>query len=291
MMEAPSAPTDLKAFFASVRPAVDSALDNLLPAESVSPPIIHQAMRYSTLGGGKRFRPCLCIAGYLGGSDDWTAILPVAAAIEMIHSYSLIHDDLPAMDDDDERRGRPACHKKFNEAIAILAGDALLSLAFETLGRVDAFPPERMLHVVSVLAGVVGTREGMIAGQVLDIGAEGTKVTPTELELIHRSKTGALIGGSVWIGGYLAEFNEEKLARVSRYGECVGLAFQILDDVDDEMEGAGRDLGKATYPGIHGIEKSRAIARELLRSARQAVAPLGERSRILIELCDFLENR
>jgi geranylgeranyl diphosphate synthase type II len=290
-MEASSAPTDLSTFLSSVRPAVQSALDDLLPDESTAPSVIHQAMRYSTLDGGKRIRPCLCIAGYLARQDNWTPVLPVAAAIELIHSYSLIHDDLPAMDDDDERRGRPSCHRKFGEAIAILAGDALLTLAFEALARTDAFPPDRMLQVISVLAGVAGTREGMIAGQVLDIQAEGKTVASAEIESIHRSKTGALIGGSVWAGAYLAELSEIELARVSKYGEAVGLAFQILDDIDEEVEGTGRDRGKATYPSIYGVDQSRTLARELLWSARHAVGPLGERSRILVELCDFLENR
>jgi geranylgeranyl diphosphate synthase type II len=291
MMEAPSAPTDLSRFLSSARPAVQSILEDLLPDESVAPSIIHQAMRYSTLGGGKQIRPCLCLAGYLARLDDWTPVLPVAAAIEMIHSYSLIHDDLPAMDDDDERRGRPSCHKKFGEAIAILAGDALLTLAFETLARTDTFPPDRMLQVISVLAGVAGTRDGMIAGQVLDIQAEGKTVAYPELESIHRSKTGALIGGAVWIGAYLAELSDIELARMSKYGEAFGLAFQILDDIDEEIEATGRDRGKATYPSIYGIDRSRTMARDLLGNARRAVAPLGERSRILVEFCDLLENR
>ncbi len=248
-------------------------------------------MRYSTLGGGKRIRPCLCIAGYMVGKDDWSPLIPVAASIEMIHAYSLIHDDLPAMDDDDERRGKPSCHVRFNEGIAILAGDALLTLAFETLARVKEFPAERMLRVIASLGRYAGASEGMIAGQVLDIEAEGKAVTPAELEFIHRSKTGALLGGAVWIGAYLGDLGEAELARISRFGECIGLAFQILDDIDDELDGNKRDEGKATYPHVHGFEKSKAVARELLHNARQAVAPFGDRARILAGICDYLEYR
>ncbi len=290
-MESPSASTDLSAFFERIRPAVESTLQKLLPGENVTPSIVHQAMRYSTLGGGKRIRPCLCIAGYIVGKDDWSPILPVAASIEMIHAYSLIHDDLPAMDDDDERRGKPSCHVQFNEGMAILAGDALLTLAFETLSGVKEFPPERMLQVISSLSRFAGTREGMIAGQVLDIEAEGKDVTAAELESIHRSKTGAFLGGAVWIGAYLGGLGPAELGWISRYGECIGLAFQILDDVDDELDGSNRDEGKATYPHVHGLEKSKVIARELLHNARQAVAPFGGRAHVLAGICDYLEYR
>jgi geranylgeranyl diphosphate synthase type II len=282
---------EFSTFSVRVRPAIESTLQNLLPPESFSPPLIHQAMRYSTLNGGKLVRPSLCIAGYGIARDDWTAVLPVAAAIEMVHSYSLIHDDLPAMDNDDERRGKPSCHRKFNEAIAILAGDALLTLAFETLARVKEFPAERMLQVISVLGSVAGTRGGMIAGQVRDIESEGMTVTSAELESIHRSKTGALICGALRIGAYLSGLDEVDLGRISKYGDSAGLAFQVLDDIDDEMEGRDRNQGKATYPGIHGLEKSRAVAHELLQNARQVVGPFGDRAKTLVDFCDYLENR
>src|SRR2546425_2213668 len=169
--------TELSAFFDRVRPAIEATLDGLLPAESSSPVQIHKAMRYSTLGGGKRIRSSLCVAAFAAYNENWKAILPVASAIEMIHSYSLIHDDLPAMDDDDLRRGKPSCHKQFDEAIAILAGDALLTLAFEVLARSKDFPADRMLQVVSALGRAAGSCGGMIAGQVLDIEAVGTPAT------------------------------------------------------------------------------------------------------------------
>jgi len=169
--------SELRAFFDRVRPAIDTTLGQLLPPETSSPSRIHQAMRYSTLDGGKRVRPCLCVAGFAAYKDDWTPILPVAAALEMIHSYSLIHDDLPAMDDDDFRRGKYSCHKQFDEAIAILAGDALLTLAFEVMARSDGFPPARMLKAMATLGSGAGWVGGMIAGQVLDIEAEEVPVT------------------------------------------------------------------------------------------------------------------
>src|SRR5438552_6055408 len=164
--------SELRAFFDRVRPAIDTTLNELLPPESASPERIHQAMRYSTLDGGKRIRPSLCVAAFSAYKDDWKPILPVASAVEMIHSYSLIHDDLPAMDDDDLRRGKPSCHRQFDEAIAILAGDALLTLAFEVLARSKDFPAERMLQAISILGRAAGSCGGMIAGQVLDIEAE-----------------------------------------------------------------------------------------------------------------------
>src|SRR5438876_778259 len=164
---------ELNAFFDRVRPAVESTLNDLLPAETTIPERIHQAMRYSTMDGGKRIRPSLCVASFTAYRDDWKTILPVASAVEMIHCYSLIHDDLPAMDDDDFRRGKPSCHKQFDEAIAILAGDALLTLAFEVLGRSNHFPADRMLKTIAALATASGSSGGMLAGQVFDIEREG----------------------------------------------------------------------------------------------------------------------
>src|SRR5207253_436751 len=206
--------SELNAFFDRVRPAIDATLSQLLPSESTSPERIHQAMRYSTLDGGKRIRPSLCVAAFSAYRDDWKPILPIASAVEMIHSYSLIHDDLPAMDDDDLRRGKPSCHKQFDEAIAILAGDALLTFAFEVLGRSKDFPPDRMLQVIVALGRAAGSVGGMIAGQVLDIEAEVTPANAQQLEAIHRSKTGALIGISVWIGAYLGGASGSDLEKV-----------------------------------------------------------------------------
>src|SRR5262245_49534613 len=283
--------TELAAFFERVRPAIDSTLGTLLPPETSTPQRIHQAMRYSTLDGGKRIRPCLCVAGFAAYQKEWRLVLPVAAAIEMIHSYSLIHDDLPAMDDDDFRRGRYSCHKQFDEALAILAGDGLLTLAFEVLARSTDFPPERVLRVIAVLGKSAGTSDGMIAGQVLDLEGENTEVTANQLEAIHRLKTGALIGAAVWIGAYLGGASVSDLSSIKTYCDRIGLAFQVVDDILDATDGHNRDEGKATYPGLYGLEKSRAIARDLMADARRALAPLEKRGELLLAFCDYLENR
>ncbi len=248
-------------------------------------------MRYSTLDGGKRIRPCLCVASYSAYNADWKPVLPVASAIEMIHSYSLIHDDLPAMDDDDFRRGKPSCHKQFDEPTAILAGDALLTLAFEILANAKPFPADRILRVAAVLSRAAGSVGGMIAGQVLDLEAEGAAISAEQLEAIHRSKTGALIGASVWIGAYLGGASEADLESVNRYCDRIGLAFQVIDDILDAGDGRDRDRQKATYPELHGLEKSRAIAHDLMQEARRAIVPIGSRAHLLLEFCDFLENR
>jgi geranylgeranyl diphosphate synthase type II len=195
------------------------------------------------------------------------------------------------MDDDDFRRGKYSCHKQFDEAIAILAGDALLTLAFEVMARSDGFSTERMLKVISVLGGSAGSSGGMIAGQVLDIEAEEVAVTSDQLEAIHKSKTGALIGAAVWIGAYLGDAPESDLARIRTYCDRIGLAFQVVDDILDATDGHNRDEGKATYPGVYGLEKSRQIAADLMADARGAVAPLGQRAQLLLAFCDYLENR
>lgn len=283
--------SELSEFFDRVRPAIDGTLGDLLPAGSAPPSRIHQAMRYSTLDGGKRIRPCLCVAAFATYQDDWKPILPVAAAIEMIHSYSLIHDDLPAMDDDDYRRGKPSCHKQFDEAIAILAGDGLLTLAFEVLGNTAAFSPNSMLRVISVLGRAAGTSGGMVAGQVLDLEAEGAAVSGEQLDSIHLSKTGALIGASVWIGAYLGGASESHFRNINKYCERIGLAYQVIDDILDSSDGSGRDEGKATYPALHGLAGSRSIAQALLEEARSALKPIGRRARLLMDFCDYLETR
>jgi geranylgeranyl diphosphate synthase type II len=283
--------SELNQFFDRVRPAIESTLDELLPPAEATPVRIHQAMRYSTMDGGKRVRPCLCVAAFGVYRDDWKKVLPAACAIEMVHAYSLIHDDLPAMDDDDFRRGKPSCHKQFDEAIAILAGDGLLTLAFEILGRMPAFPPDRMLRVISVLGAAAGSASGMVGGQVLDLEAEGAPVTAGQLEAIHRWKTGALISAAVWIGAYLGGALDSELANVKLFSERIGLLFQVVDDILDATDGSNRDEGKATYPGIYGLEKSRAIAHDVTEDARRALAPLGQRAGMLLAFCDYLEKR
>ena len=282
---------ELSAFFDRVRPAIDATLSELLPPSAASPVRIHEAMRYSTLDGGKRIRPSLCVAAFAVYRDDWKPILPIASALEMIHSYSLIHDDLPAMDDDDMRRGKPSCHKQFDEALAILAGDALLTLAFDVLARAKEFPADRMLHVMAALARAAGSSGGMIAGQVLDIEAEVTPADARQLEAIHRAKTGALIGASVWIGSYLGGASESDMEHIRVFCDRIGLAFQVIDDILDATDGSNRDEGKATYPGIYGLEKSREIAHQLMSEARKALASLGTRAQLLLDFCDYLESR
>jgi geranylgeranyl diphosphate synthase type II len=283
--------TELRAFLDEVRSAIEATLTELLPPQNDRPERIHDAMRYSTMDGGKRIRPALCVAAFTAYKQDWKPVLRVAAAVEMIHCYSLIHDDLPAMDDDDFRRGRPSCHKKFDEAIAILAGDALLTLAFEVLARSRQFPPERMVRVISALASASGSSGGMIAGQVFDLESEGVPVTREQLEAIHRSKTAALISVAVWIGSYLGEAPEADLANIKTYCDRIGLAFQVIDDILDATDGQNRDEGKATYPGLYGLDESRAIAHQLMKEARHAVEPLGARNKLLLAFCDYLEER
>jgi geranylgeranyl diphosphate synthase type II len=292
--------TDLRSFFDTVRPAVDAGLDALLPPEAAPPAELHRAMRYSVFAGGKRLRPALCIAAYSIYRQDSRDIVPVACALEMAHTYSLIHDDLPAMDNDDFRRGVPSCHRKFGEAIAILAGDALLTLAFETILGSAGFAPDRLANTSLQLARALGTRDGMIAGQVFDLEGEGKALDADRLEAIHRAKTGALLSASVWIGGYLGGASTDELKRILLFGERIGLAFQIVDDILDEtqpMEALGKTAGKdkqrrkATYPALFGIEASRRIAREQTDLAREAVRPFGARSELLAGIAEFLETR
>src|SRR5262245_56469641 len=282
---------ELSAFFDRVRPVIDASLDRLLPAESAAPQQIHQAMRYSIFAGGKRLRPALCVAGYEIMRSDWQQVVPVACAFEMIHTYSLIHDDLPAMDDDDFRRGIPSCHRAFGEAVAILAGDALLTLSFETIAACRHFEPQRLNEVIVRLARALGTRDGMIAGQVQDLAAEGRDLAIGELEAIHASKTGALLSTSVWVGAWLGGAKAEDLDALLLFGQKIGLAFQIVDDVLDVTESretlgktAGKDheRRKATYPSLLGVEQSRRNVRELTEQAREEVLHLGARAELLI---------
>ena len=292
--------TELRSFFDAVGPAIDASLDKLLPPESAPPEELHRAMRYSVLAGGKRLRPALCIAAYSLYDRDGLAIVPVASALEMVHTYSLIHDDLPAMDDDDFRRGILSCHKKFGEAVAILAGDALLTLGFETVLTNNHFEPRRLATAASRLANALGTRNGMIAGQVMDLQAEGQQLTADRLEVIHRAKTGALLTTAVWMGGYLGNAPPDELERLVTFGQKIGLAFQIVDDILDETQplevlgktaGKDRQRRKATYPALFGIEQSRQIVRALTAEAREAVLPFDRRGELLTGISEFLESR
>jgi geranylgeranyl diphosphate synthase type II len=284
----------LPAFFEEDRVAVDAALERFMPGEDVQPPSIHRAMRYSVQAGGKRVRPILCIESARIFSADITPVLPVACALEFIHTYSLIHDDLPALDNDDLRRGKP-----FNEATAILAGDALLTLAFETLANAP-IEPARRVAILSHVAASAGTVNGMVGGQVADIEAEGKAIEPAELEYIHRSKTAALIRASVVAGAIGGGADDENVARLKRFGETIGWAFQVVDDILDVEESsaalgktAGKDAAqkKATYPSLYGIEKSRQFAAELESRAMAEIAPYGQRAARLKELAEMIVHR
>jgi geranylgeranyl diphosphate synthase type II len=256
-------------------------------------------MRYSVFAGGKRIRPILCLETARIFSSDVTPSLHPACALEFIHTYSLIHDDLPALDNDDLRRGKPTCHKKFGEAIAILAGDALLTLAFETIGATPV-PAERRAAMLTEVAGAAGTINGMVGGQVADIEAEGKPVDPTMLEYIHRSKTAALIRASITSGALCAGAGSEDVARLRRFGETIGWAFQVTDDILDVEESsaalgktAGKDMAqqKATYPSVYGLERSHQIANDLAARAIAELTPYADRASRLREIAEFLVLR
>jgi geranylgeranyl diphosphate synthase, type II len=287
------------AFFEEDRLAVDAALEQLLPPDSVLPASIHQAMRYSVFAGGKRIRPILCLETARIFAPDVAAALHPACAIEMIHTYSLIHDDLPALDNDDLRRGKPTCHKKFGEATAILAGDALLTLAFETIASTPV-EPAHCVAIVKEVASAAGTVNGMVGGQVADLEAEGHRIAPEMLEYIHKSKTAALIRASVTAGALCAGAGAEDVARLRRFGEAIGWAFQVTDDILDVEESsaalgktAGKDIAqqKATYPAIHGLQRSHEIAHQLANNAVAELAPYGERAGRLRQVAEFLVIR
>jgi geranylgeranyl diphosphate synthase type II len=256
-------------------------------------------MRYSVFAGGKRIRPILCLETARIFNGDVSAAHYPACAIEFIHTYSLIHDDLPALDNDDLRRGKPTCHKKFGEAIAILAGDALLTLAFESIGATPV-PAERRVAILTEVATSAGTVNGMVGGQVADIEAEGRRVEPQMLEYIHRSKTAALIRASITAGALCAGASDDDVTRLRRFGETIGWAFQVTDDILDVEESsaalgktAGKDIAqeKATYPAVYGLERSHAIANDLATKAIAELAPFGERASRLREIAEFLVLR
>ena len=280
----------------------DDALAAALPDETQPPTELHRAMRYSVLGGGKRLRPLLVYATGLAFSAPLTRLDAVAAAVEIIHAYSLIHDDLPAMDNDDLRRGRPTCHVAFGEAMAILAGDALQALAFELLANDEAIEVDPTIRVAMLrtLAHACGS-VGMAGGQAFDLAAVGQRLSAQELERMHVHKTGALIRASIRLGAQAAGcIDDESLAALDRYGHCIGLAFQIRDDILD-IEGNSEQLGKTagkdeaankpTYPAILGLEASRAQLRELTDQALAAIEPLGLAATRLRELAVFVAER
>ena len=292
---------DLKPYLETRRALVDAALDRTLPAEETPPANLHRAMRYSVLAPGKRLRPILVIAGAESVGGAAPSVMDAACALELIHAYSLIHDDLPAMDDDDYRRGRLTNHKVFGEAMAILAGDALLTLAFRLIAdnasRMN--DPRMIARVVADVADAAGT-DGMVGGQVVDIESEGKTVTAETLEYIHLHKTAALIRASLRVGAMLAGAGAAALATVGDAGRELGLAFQIVDDILD-VEGtlaelgktAGSDerKGKATYPAVHGIEASRVEARTLIDRAKERLQSLGPGATPLCALADYIFER
>ena len=287
-------------YIAAQTARVDAALHRWVPAESVDPSTIHRAMRYSLFAGGKRMRPLLAIAAADAVSDSPAGIDSAACSLELIHTYSLIHDDLPALDNDDLRRGRPTCHKVFGDAMAILAGDALLTLAFEVLSRLDCVDAERRITLVCELATASGTVGGMIGGQVNDIEGEGKFPTASLLESIHRAKTGALLRASVRMGAIYAGADDTQLDALTRYGEHVGLAFQIVDDVLDveqSSEALGKTAGKdakqqkITFPAVYGVERSREMAEQERIQAHLALNIFDDRAGRLREIADYVVRR
>jgi geranylgeranyl diphosphate synthase type II len=278
----------------------DAALERLLPAATQYPCSIHQAMRHSVFAGGKRLRPILCMeaARMVSGAMP-EGIDELGAAIEMLHTYSLVHDDLPALDNDDLRRGRPTCHKAFGEATAILAGDALQTQAYEVMARLKC-PAEARVRIIEELAHGTGTIDGMIGGQVVDLESEHVRPDLPTLEYIHRAKTGALIVSSLLTGCYYAGARAVEIQRVREFGRAAGLAFQIADDILDvtqtsEQLGktAGKDMAaeKATYPALFGLAKAEEMAAQLTRTACSALDSFGDRANILKELARYLVER
>jgi len=292
---------DLDGYVKDRRVQVDAALERFLPPEHTAPPTVHRAMRYSVLAGGKRLRPILVIAGAEAVGGTAHEVMPTACALELIHTYSLIHDDLPAMDNDDYRRGRLTNHKVFGDAMAILAGDALLTMAFKLIAENAALvkDPRVIRDVVAEIADAAGT-DGMVGGQVVDIESEGKTVTPATLEYIHTHKTAALIRGSLRAGVRLAGGDGAAVAAIGEAGQSLGLAFQIVDDILDvegSLEVLGKTAGsderkqKATYPVLHGLEASRREARRLIEQTKSRLGVFGARSAPLCALADYVVER
>jgi geranylgeranyl diphosphate synthase, type II len=279
---------------------VDDGLNRLLPPAKTKPKTLHESMRYSIFAGGKRLRPVLCLAAAEACRGDWDAALPLACAVECIHTYSLIHDDLPAMDDDDLRRGNPTNHVVYGEGIAILAGDALLTHAFELAAGCDGWPRYGHQSIVKEIAHAAGSLQ-LIAGQVADLEGEGAGLSMAGLKYIHERKTSALLSCSVRLGGMSANCTARELAALTDFGYHVGLAFQVIDDILDVTQSteklgktAGKDeaVDKATYPSIVGLEKSRGIAKRLTGKAFKALEAFPKRRAApLYALADYLLNR
>jgi len=291
----------LRDYLSRQQKLVDAHLDRLAPPEAQPPQTIHRAMRYSLFAGGKRIRPILCLeAARASGVEPATAHFTAACSLEFIHTYSLIHDDLPALDNDDYRRGKLTCHKVFGDAMAILAGDSLLTLAFDVLALIDGCPADRKSRMIAELATAAGTVGGMIAGQVADLEGEGQPPTAALLESIHRAKTGALLRASLRLGAICAGAPDPQYQALSCYGEHIGLAFQIVDDildVEESSEALGKTAGKdaqqhkITFPAVYGVEESRRMAAIECQRAHETLALFGARAEHLHELADLIVHR
>ena len=290
---------ELKEYVRTRRAAVDRALEGLLPAAIVRPVTIHKAMRYSLFAGGKRLRPILCLAAAETCGGKTTTALPLACALECIHTYSLVHDDLPSMDNDDFRRGRPTCHKAFGEGIAVLAGDALLTIAFEIASKAEPTRRYPLRAIFHELATGAGSRK-LIGGQVADLEGEGQPITRAQLRYIHENKTAALLTTSVRLGAMSANASASDLSAISKFGRALGLAFQVIDDILDVTQtsaklgkSAGKDVAaqKATYPAVLGLEKSRAEAKRLTNQAHAALGVFGKKADTLRALANYLLER
>jgi geranylgeranyl diphosphate synthase type II len=290
---------NLKAYLASRQRTIDRALDRYLPSEKTRPVTIHKAMRYSLFAGGKRLRPILCLAAAEACGGKIENALPLACAMECIHTYSLVHDDLPSMDNDDFRRGRPTNHKVFGDGIAVLAGDALLTIAFEIISHAKPTRRYDMSTLLREVAVAAGSRK-LIAGQVADLEAEGKRATREDLRYIHENKTAAILTASVCLGAMSANATSKELAAMTKFGRALGLAFQVIDDILDVTQtseklgkSAGKDIAakKATYPAVIGLERSRAEARRLTRKAHDSLAIFGKKAEPLHALANYLLER
>jgi geranylgeranyl diphosphate synthase type II len=290
---------NVKAYLQSRQKKVDRALDRFLPKEKVKPVTIHKAMRYSLFAGGKRLRPILCLAAAEAAGGKIDRALPLACAMECIHTYSLVHDDLPSMDNDDLRRGRPTCHKVFGEGIAVLAGDALLTVAFEIVGRAKPTSRYNMSALLREVAVAAGSQK-LIAGQVADLEAEGHQTDREELRYIHENKTAAILTTSVRLGAMSANANPKQLAAITKFGRTLGLAFQVIDDILDVTQtseklgkSAGKDIAakKATYPAVIGLDESRTEAKRLTKQAHDSLSIFGKRGETLHALANYLLER
>lgn len=290
---------DLKEYLATRAAEVDAALDAFLPKAKEKPATIHAAMRYSVFAGGKRLRPILCLAAAEACGGDSESAMPPACAVEILHTYSLVHDDLPSMDNDDLRRGRPTCHKVYGEGMAVLTGDALLTEAFLILAQTSPAKRYPGAAYVAELA-LTGGSTRLIGGQVMDLEGEGKKLTKAQLVKIHEAKTAALLTTSIRLGAMTANATEKQMEALSVFGRALGLAFQVIDDILDVTQStevlgktAGKDAAveKATYPAILGLEKSRKEAAKLTKEALDALEPLGKKAQRLREIAEYLLKR